>query len=127
MWESNEQLVRVAWNKNNKYHVAVISMNNNCVNLLDTRKQVGPLAKLNFHKAPVNHMSWAPHSAFHICSVSDDQQALIWDLKTLQPEIKAPLLEYSAAGEISNLAWGIQESDWIALCFNKQLQILRVY
>lgn len=65
--------------------------------------------------------------SYHICSVSDDQQALIWDLKKLQPEIKAPLLEYSAGGEISNLAWGIQESDWIALSFNQQLQILRVY
>ena len=127
LWETNDYLVRVAWNKNNKNYVAIISMNDNSVTLIDTRKQVIPATKLVFHKAPVNHMAWAPHSAFHICSVSDDKQALIWDLKKMTSEIKAPLLEYTALGEISNLSWGIQESDWIALCFNQQLQILRVY
>ena len=126
--ETQEYLVRVAWNKNNKNVLAVVAMNDNSVTLLDTRKQ-SPLhtSKLIFHKAPVNHLAWAPHSAYHICSVSDDKQALIWDLKKQAPEIKAPLLEYSAAGQISNLSWGIQESDWVALCFSNQMQILRVY
>jgi WD40 repeat protein len=64
LWETNDYLVRVAWNKNNKHHVAVISMNDNSVALLDVRHQMGPLAKLTFHKAPVNHLAWAPHSAY---------------------------------------------------------------
>lgn len=126
--EANEYLVRVAWNKNNRHNLAVIAMNDNSVTLLDTRKNT-PLTtiKLSFHKAPVNNLAWAPHSFYHICTVSDDKQALIWDLKKTAPEIKAPLLEYSASGQISNLSWGIQESDWVALCFNNQMQILRVY
>lgn len=123
--------MRVAWNKNNKNYVAVITINEPSVTLLDTRKSnANPSptpTKLSFHRAPVNQLAWAPHSSFHICSVSDDMQALIWDLKKMQPEIKAPLLEYSAKGEISNLSWGIQESEWVALCFKSQLQTLRVY
>lgn len=123
----NSPILRVAWNKNDAHHVALICMDDHSVTLLDTRKQSSPCARLEFHRAPVNHLAWAPHSAYHICSVSDDRQALIWDIKKMQPEIKAPLLEYSAEGEISNLSWGIQESDWIALCFGKRLQVLRVY
>jgi len=127
LYEMSHFLVRVAWNKNNKHYVAVVAMDDNSVTLLDTRKHSTPLSRLAFHKGPVNHLAWAPHSGYHICSVSDDMQALIWDLKKISPEIKAPLLEYMAQGEISNLSWGLQESDWIALCFGKQLQILRVY
>ena len=120
--------MRVAWNKNNKYSLAVIAMHDKSITLIDTRKNAPyDKVKLSFHKDPVNSLAWAPHSQYHICSVSDDKQALIWDLKKMSPEIKAPLLEYSASSQISNLSWGIQESDWVALCFNNQVQILRVY
>lgn len=63
LYEANDYLVRVAWNKNNKHYVAIISMNDNSVTLIDTRKQVATPTKLIFHKAPVNHLAWAPHSA----------------------------------------------------------------
>lgn len=63
LYETGECLVRVAWNKNNKYFVAVISFQDNSVTLLDTRKQSHPVSKLNFHKGPVNHLAWAPNSA----------------------------------------------------------------
>lgn len=45
----------------------------------------------------------------------------------MNPEIKAPLLEYGAEGEISNLSWGNLKSDWVALCYHNFMQILRVY
>jgi WD repeat-containing protein 68 len=63
LYEMSECLVRVAWNKNNKHFVAVISMQDSSVTLLDTRKQSHPVSKLNFHKGPVNHLAWAPNSA----------------------------------------------------------------
>ena len=63
----------------------------------------------------------------HICSVSDDSQALIWDLTDMGAEVTAPLLEYGADAEITNLTWTMPQTDWVGLCFGKQVQILRVY
>jgi hypothetical protein len=53
--------------------------------------------------------------------------ALIWDLAELEPEIQSPLLEYGADGKITNVAWSTLNYEWIGLCFDTQLQILRVY
>ena len=63
----------------------------------------------------------------HICSVSDDAQALIWDLTDIKFEISGyiftiePLLEYRAEEEISNLAWSLLQNDWLAICWDKSL------
>ena len=37
-----------------------------------------------------------------------------------------PLLEYKAEEEISNLAWSLLQNDWLAICWDKSLQILKV-
>lgn len=83
--------------------------------------------KLRYHRDNVNYLTWAPHSPNHICTVSDDKMALIWDLAELEPEIQSPLLEYGADGKITNVAWSTLNYEWIGLCFDTQLQILRVY
>lgn len=33
-----------------------------------------PIAELQRHQAPVNALSWAPHSSAHICTAGDDSQ-----------------------------------------------------
>lgn len=102
-------------------------MEQDFVTLIDVRKPFWPACKLHYHKKSVNHTSWAPHSPQHICSVSDDSQALIWDLTDMGAEVTAPLLEYGADAEITNLTWTMPQTDWVGLCFGKQVQILRVY
>jgi WD repeat-containing protein 68 len=37
-----------------------------------------------------------------------------------------PILAYRAEAEINQVQWSKSQPDWIAICFNKTLQILRV-
>ena len=60
-------------------------------------------------------------------SAGDDHQALIWDIQQMPRAIEDPILAYTAAeGEINQIQWGATQPDWIAICFNKNLEILRV-
>lgn len=41
--------------------------------------------------------------------------------------IEDPILAYTAAeGEINQIQWGATQPDWIAICYNRSLEILRV-
>ena len=41
--------------------------------------------------------------------------------------IEDTILAYTAAeGEINQIQWGATQPDWIAICYNKNLEILRV-
>lgn len=41
--------------------------------------------------------------------------------------IEDPILAYTAAeGEVNQIQWGQLQPDWIAICFNKSCEILRV-
>lgn len=58
----------------------------------------------------------------------DDHQALIWDVQQMPRAIEDPILAYTAAeGEINQIQWGATQPDWIAICYNKCLEILRVW
>lgn len=58
--------------------------------------------------------------------VADDNQALIWDLQHMSRTIEDPILAYKAEAEINQIQWSISQPDWIAICYNKSLEILRV-
>ncbi len=60
--ESDSQLLRVAWNKNNHYYIGIIEFAKNEVTLVDIRKKNEPVTRLKHHKQPVNNFNWAPHS-----------------------------------------------------------------
>ena len=57
---------------------------------------------------------------------ADDQQALIWDIQQMPQPIEVPILAYSAHGEINQVQWSTNQSDWIAICFRDNVEILRV-
>ena len=59
-------------------------MDQNYITLLDTRKPLMPVGKLNHHKECVNAISWAPNSNSYICSVGDDKMSLIWNLEDMK-------------------------------------------
>ncbi|CAD8158593.1 unnamed protein product [Paramecium octaurelia] len=129
--ENNNPIVRLAWNKMDTNYLAIIEMDVNYVTLLDTRQPLLPLAKLKNHKDYVNAIAWAPESTTHLCSVADDQSALIWDFTQLQSKQNDqnsidPLLEYKAENEISNLSWSTNKIDQVSICYNKSCQILNV-
>jgi len=101
-------------------------MDHNYITILDVRQPMKVMAKLVNHKDCVNALAWAPHSMSHLCTVGDDAQALIWDISEPRAEITEPLLEYKADGEITNLTWSILQTDWLGICYSKNLQILKV-
>ena len=37
-----------------------------------------------------------------------------------------PILAYNAEAEINTLKWSSAQAEWVAITFNKRLQILRV-
>ncbi|KAL3312753.1 ddb1 and cul4 associated factor 7 [Cichlidogyrus casuarinus] len=117
-------LLRLAWNKQDPYHIAALADESSEVVILDTRKPTLPVARLKNHRGFVNGMAWAPHSSCHISTAADDCQALIWDI---QPrDIEDPILAYTAAGEINQIKWSSAQPEWIAICYNNCLELLRV-
>lgn len=61
-----------------------------------------------------------------LVSLADDHQALIWDIQQMPRAIEDPILAYTAEGEINNVQWASTQPDWIAICYNNCLEILRV-
>ena len=80
---------------------------------------------LKNHKDCVNAIAWAPQSSYHLCSVGDDKQAFIWDLKDFKESNYFPFLEYKAEDQISNLTWSISQPQWISIGYKDCLQILQ--
>ena len=40
--------------------------------------------------------------------------------------IEVPILAYVAQNEINQVQWSVTQSDWIAICFKDNVEILRV-
>ncbi|UXI18481.1 hypothetical protein NH340_JMT04424 [Sarcoptes scabiei] len=119
-------LLRLAWSKQNNYLLSTFALDSNEVIIIDIRVPCTPTAKLKNHRGYISGMSWAPHSASHICTAGDDRQALIWDLQQLPRTIEDPILAYGAYGEINQIQWSTAQPDWISICFDNSLEILRV-
>jgi len=123
---SRTPLLRLAWNKQDFNYLATFAQDSTEVIVLDIRVPCTPVARLNNHRACVNGLAWAPHSSCHICTAGDDQQALIWDIQSMPRPIEDPILAYQAGGEVNQVHWATSQPDWIAICFNRTLEILRV-
>ena len=85
-----------------------------------------PVVTLRGHNACANSVAWAPHSSCHVCTAGDDKQALIWDLSRMPKPVEEPILAYNAAAEINQLQWSKTQPDWIAIAFERKMQILRI-
>eukprot|EP00116_Pleurobrachia_bachei_P009605 sb/3469867/ len=128
IYEDSQQqpLLRLAWNKQDPNYLATMATDGLEVIILDVRVPCTPVATLKNHTACVNGIAWAPHSSCHICSAADDQQALIWDIQQMPRPIDDPILAYKAEGEINQVQWATGQPDWIAICYNQSMEILRV-
>ena len=137
-------------------YLATILMDQSKVVILDIRAPSLPVAELKGHSSCVNSIAWAPHSSCHVCTAGDDSQALIWDLSQMPKPVEGmwsiawscfdcrlrlhgfwifivfligsadPILAYTAASEINTLQWSSSQPDWVAIAFDRKLQILRV-
>ncbi|CAK5072867.1 unnamed protein product [Meloidogyne enterolobii] len=96
----------------------------NSVVILDIRVPCRPLARFGNHRGFINGIAWAPHSTVHICTAGSDRQALIWQMNHFNRD--EPILAYTAEGEINQIHWSNNFHQWISICFNKNMEILRV-
>lgn len=86
---------------------------------------------VNWPPAPPNVgiiilFAWVVTLLSAFLSPADDHQALIWDIQQMPRAIEDPILAYTAEGEINNVQWASTQPDWIAICYNNCLEILRV-
>lgn len=123
---NTKALVRVSCNKKDPNYIGAFAIDSKDLIILDLRYPGRPVAALSSHTAELNSMSWAPHSAHHICTASSDHQALIWELSKLPSPVSEPLLAYRANGKINTVSWSAAHSDWIAIGFENYLELLRV-
>uniref|UniRef100_A0AC35U8M7 WD_REPEATS_REGION domain-containing protein n=1 Tax=Rhabditophanes sp. KR3021 TaxID=114890 RepID=A0AC35U8M7_9BILA len=123
---TRKPILRIAWNKQDPNYLACFAVEGTDIVILDVRVPSLPVAKLENHKLPINGISWAPHSAGHICTAGDDRQALIWDVNQMPKPIEDPILAYAAEGEINQINWSATQTDWISICYDNNLQLLRV-
>ena len=119
-------LLRISWNKEEPNYIATIMTDSPKAIILDIRVPSLPLAELVGHEAAVNSVTWAPNSAFHICTCSDDKQAFIWDITVKPKPIEDPILAFSAGGSINSLEWCPSHVDWVSICYDNFVQILKV-
>lgn len=84
-------LLRLAFNQQDHNYLATFSHNSPEVFIIDIRIPSIPVATLKNHTAPINSISWAPHSACHIVTVGEDKQALIWDVSIKFDFLKNPI------------------------------------
>lgn len=119
-------LLRIAWNKQEPNYLATILTDCSKAIILDIRVPSLPLAELVGHRGAVNSIAWAPNSAHHICTGSDDKQAYIWDITTKPKPMEEPILAFSAGGEINKLEWCPSHGHCVGICFNNFVQVLKV-
>ncbi|EGT42537.1 hypothetical protein CAEBREN_30690 [Caenorhabditis brenneri] len=121
-----QPLLRLAWNRNDHNYIATFGQDSKEVLILDLRLPCTPVARLQNHEATINGLSWAPHSGSHICTAGDDFQALIWDVHEMPKPISDPILAYRAQAEVNQIHWSSSFPDWISICSENKLEILRV-
>mmetsp|Transcript_10847 Transcript_10847/g.11269 ORF Transcript_10847/g.11269 Transcript_10847/m.11269 type:complete len:333 (+) Transcript_10847:27-1025(+) len=119
-------LLRIAWNKIDTNYIATFQSCSNTAVILDIRMPSTPAIELQAHQGAINGIAWAPHSSSHLCTCSDDREALIWDITSLPKILDEPMLSYNAQHEINQLQWDRSQEQRVAICFENSVQVLRV-
>ncbi|KZV82518.1 WD40 repeat-like protein [Exidia glandulosa HHB12029] len=154
-------LMRIAFNPADSNYMATFHVESSNVQVLDMRSPGQPVVELKAHAAQVNALGWSVAEAGMLATAGDDCQLLMWDLSpssltarniaapnarlnSPRPDPKQrrvmtdPILAYSAAGEINNIAWsapipaitvgnsvGVAQGEWLAVAMGKTVKVLK--
>ena len=125
--KDHSPISKIAWNLQNNNLISCLVQDKNNLLIIDTRVAMQPIADLNSHTGVVNSMAWAPHSEMHICTVSDDKNAFIWNINNSSNiNCDEPILSYCSPGEVANVAWSSVQYEWVGIVFGPNLQLLKV-
>lgn len=133
----NVPLLRIAPSHYDANHLAVLEEDSSRILLLDLRYPGVTVAILDSHGAAVNSVDWHPSKNI-LLSGSDDGQALLWDMNSLESyrphhhgmkntmvgPIK-PISRYGASAEINNVRWD-PLGRWAALNVGKTTQTVKI-
>ena len=139
-------LLRLAANKMDANYLACFHHNSSSVQILDVRLPGSPVAELKAHSGLINGIVWAPNSTSHICTVAEDAQVLVWDVRGQNQHaqvagsqagrsksapvglgtIRDPMLAYTAPSEVHQVAWSSVMTDWISVVCGRCVQAVRV-
>ncbi len=72
-------MTRVAFNSQNENFLAALCLEKNYFYIIDIRKKEDAIP-FTTHINAVNAMAWSPISNAHLCTVSDDKCAYLWDI-----------------------------------------------
>ena len=126
IYDHREPLVRIAWNNSSKSNIlALVSLFQEEVILLDIRQPFFPMTTLKYHKAPVNNVVWSPYSPYLLCSISTDKHAYLWNVEKMEEAITSPVLEYSSDQPLNNVTW-CSFTDWIGITKHNSFIMLRI-
>ena len=64
IYENNEPLLRISFNHGRPNLMALTSLFNPTITLIDSRKPFTPLMKLIYHKKPISNLVWSPSSLY---------------------------------------------------------------
>jgi len=117
-------LLRLAWNKLSRIHIATIAMDSAGVTLIDIRKPANALASISTQQSCVNHITWAPHSRNHLMCGQSDGVALLWDVKEMPA--KADAMAYDCGREVFQVQWPASQPDHMLLGMSRQIEVLQV-
>lgn len=125
LYEAKEPLLRVAYNKTSNM-IAVTTLNQNNVLIIDPKKPQNPVYVLEYHKDQVNAIDWSPTTHNMICSISEDKHALLWSFNSSDSMNKvSPLLEYTNSLNMLNISWCEAHPDWIGIVMDNSFNVIK--
>ncbi|KAG1708402.1 hypothetical protein DVH05_025080 [Phytophthora capsici] len=124
-------LLRLAWNKRDDRFIATFADDSSKISVIDLRRPLIPMTELDHHKAPVNSMSWSPHSRYDLCSAGEDNTAFVYDIcaqMTRSGEnVDGRCYSLLTSDEpINQIRWSPTEPNCIALCDEKALHVVQM-
>ncbi|EGD74314.1 prov protein [Salpingoeca rosetta] len=123
--EGNQPLLRLACNKQDPNYLAVVKIDDPSVVIIDIRMPCMSLAVLNAHSGACNGAVWAPHSAAHLITVSDDKRTLIWDICNIPMRAPEPILCYEPDGPINQVQWSTVDTSWVGITWGSSIEVLK--
>lgn len=122
---SKEIIMKNSVNKLNDNFYSFLTLNGANGYVVDRRNYNTIYKKLSYHKSSINNCTWSPKSNCQLFSVSDDKNAVFWDIQFINGQEARMYQEESFA--IENCEWmDFDSEDWVGIVGEKTFRLLRV-